>query len=85
MVFGSGTDSARQARKQALQAGLGAVDLFVQPLGIVAGRGELLPQLDVLGAQPLAERHELRDFGLQGTELRLHAGRTMLQKSSRVN
>lgn len=85
MVFGSRTDSARQAGEQALEPGLGAVDLFVQALGVVAGRGELLPKLDVLRAQPLAERDELRDLGLQGTELRLHAGRTMLQKSSRVN
>ena len=85
MVFGSGTDSARQPREQALEAGLGAVDLLVQALGVVASRGELLAELDVLRAQALAERDELHNLGLQRTEFGLHAGRTMLHKSSRVN
>ena len=85
MVFGSGTKSARQPREQALQTGLGAVDLLVQALGVVASCGKLLAQLDVLRAQPLAERDELRNLGLQRAELGLHAGGTMLQKSSRVN
>ena len=61
-----------------------AVDLLVQTLGIAARRGELLAQLDVLRAQSLAKRDELRDLGLERIELRLHAPHTMLQNSSSV-
>src|SRR5256886_8304324 len=40
-------------------------------------------QLDVLGAQALAQRDELRHLGLQRVELRLHPA-TMFQNSSYV-
>jgi len=70
--------------QQAFEAGRGAVDLVVQTLGIAARGGELLAQLDVLRAQSLAKRDELRDLGLERIELGLYALYTMLQNSSIV-
>src|SRR5438270_4704550 len=75
--------SAGQAREQAFQAGSRAVDSLVQALGVGACGGELLLQLNVLGAQTLAQRDKLRHLGLQRVELRLHSA-TMFQNSSYV-
>ena len=61
------------ARAQAFEAGLGAIDLFVQAFRVAARRRQLAAQLAVFRAQPLAERNELRHLRLQGSELRLHA------------
>src|SRR5512132_3472313 len=66
--------SVRQAREQAFQLQLGALDAFIQALGVVLRRRQLLPQVMVLGAQPLAQPDELRDLGLEGVELRVHGG-----------
>src|SRR5438445_7364336 len=82
-ALGHARASAGQAGEQAFQAGPCAVDLLVQALGIGACGGELLPQLNVLGTQALAQRDELRHLGLQRVELRLHPA-TMFQNSSYV-
>src|SRR6267378_8219338 len=82
-ALGHARASAGQAGEQAFQAGPRAVDFLVQALGVGACGGELLPQLNVLGAQALAQRDELRHLGLQRVELRLHPA-TMFQNSSYV-
>src|SRR5687767_1632945 len=76
MVFAPsdmGASSAREASKQPLQPRPRAVDFLVQALRVAARRGELLLQLDVLGAQLLAQRHELSDLGLERAEFGFHA------------
>src|SRR3990172_9726304 len=70
--------SVGQARQQAFELHLGALDALVQALGVVLRRGQLLAQVVVIGAQSLAQADELRDLGFEGVELRVHA-RTMLQ------
>src|SRR5687768_806109 len=75
--------STRNSRQQPFEALFRTVDLLVQALRIGARSGELLFQVLVLRAQPLAQRHELRDLRFQRIELGLHA-RTICQNSSRV-
>jgi hypothetical protein len=72
--------SAGNAGQQALEPGLGTVDFLVQLARVGARRSQLAPQLDVLGAQPFAQRHELRHLRFQRIELRLHA-RTLCFKN----
>ena len=70
-------------REQAFEPRLGGVDLLVQPSRVVARGGELAAQVVILGAQPLAQRDELRHFFFERVELRFHGG-NIEQISSRV-
>src|SRR6266581_1858177 len=65
--------SAGQPVKEAFEPRFRAVDFLVQALGVVLRGKQLLAQREVLGAQPLAQRYELRDLGFERIELRVHA------------